>query len=291
MNDYEIENVFYNVGLGPVQFAMQSCDDDDEDAPVSEQLEKAFTNEFGNVAHNWSTRGTNHVASFNQDNTEKEAWFDANGVWLMTETDIAYDALPAAVKQAFEALTQYEGWKRDDVDMLERKGMEKVYVIEIEKGKEELDLYFDINGNLLKEVADKDDDSFNYLPSELPATVAQLLNEKYAGYKLLEVEVDPVSKLLEVDVLLQSAKLEVCFDVTASYAWVSTSQDVQYASLPDVVKTAAQNAVKEHAGYELDDEEAEKVATPTGTYYIVELEMDGKPDIQVEIKEDGTLKQ
>lgn len=143
----------------------------------------------------------------------------------------------------------------------------------------------------MKEVADKDDDSFNYLPSELPATVAQLLNEKYAGYKLLEVEVDPVSKLLEVDVLLQSAKLEVCFDVTASYAWVSTSQDVQYASLPDVVKTAAQNAVKEHAGYELDDEEAEKVVTPTGTYYIVELEMDGKPDIQVEFKEDGTLKQ
>lgn len=39
--------------------------------------------------------------------------------------------------------------------MLERKGMEKVYVIEIEKGKEELDLYFDVNGKLLKEVADK----------------------------------------------------------------------------------------------------------------------------------------
>ena len=51
-------------------------------------------------------------------------------------------------------------------------------------------------------MADKDDDSFNYLPSELPASVAQLLNEKYAGYKLLEVELDPVSKLLEVDVLL-----------------------------------------------------------------------------------------
>ena len=161
----KLKMYFIMLALGLFSFAMQSCDDDDEDAPVSEQLEKAFTNEFGNVAHNWSTRGTNHVASFNQDNTEKEAWFDANGVWLMTETDIAYDALPAPVKQAFEALTQYEGWQRDDVDMLERKGMEKVYVIEIEKGKEELDLYFDVNGNLLKEVADKDDDSFNYLPS------------------------------------------------------------------------------------------------------------------------------
>ena len=152
----KLKMYFIMLALGLFSFAMQSCDDDDEDAPVSEQLEKAFINEFGNVAHNWSTRGTNHVASFNQDNTEKEAWFDANGVWLMTETDIAYDALPAPVKQAFEALTQYEGWKRDDVDMLERKGMEKVYVIEIEKGKEELNLFFDVNGNLLKEVADKE---------------------------------------------------------------------------------------------------------------------------------------
>ena len=108
----KLKMYFIMLALGLFSFAMQSCDDDDEDAPVSEQLEKAFINEFGNVAHNWSTRGTNHVASFNHDNTEKEAWFDANGVWLMTETDIAYDALPAPVKQAFEALTQYEGWKR-----------------------------------------------------------------------------------------------------------------------------------------------------------------------------------
>ena len=78
----KLKMYFIMLALGLFSFAMQSCDDDDEDAPVSEQLEKAFTNEFGNVAHNWSTRGTNHVASFNQDNTEKEAWFDANGVWL-----------------------------------------------------------------------------------------------------------------------------------------------------------------------------------------------------------------
>ena len=61
--------------------------------------------------------------------------------------------------------------------------------------------YFDVNGKLLKEVADKEDYSENYLPSELPATVIQLLNEKYAGYRLLEAEVDPVAKLLEVDIL------------------------------------------------------------------------------------------
>jgi hypothetical protein len=55
-------------------------------------------------------------------------------------------------------------------------------------------------------------------------------------------------------------------------------------------KDCTLKAAEKHAGYELDDDEAEKVVTPIGNHYIVELEMDGKPDIQVEIKEDGTLK-
>ncbi|EJW98023.1 lipoprotein [gut metagenome] len=205
----------------------------------------------------------------------------------MTETDIAYDALPDAVKQAFAALTQYKNWKCDDVDMLERKGMEVVYVIEIEQGRKEIDLYFDAKGNLLKEVADTDDNSANYLPAQLPGAVTQLLNERYAGYQLLDVETDKETKLLEVDILFQGQNLEVCFN-PSSYAWVSTSQDVLFASLPQAVKEAAKNAVHNHPGYELEDDEAEKVTTPAGIYYIVELEMDGKPDIPVKIKEDGT---
>ena len=50
----KLKMYFIMLALGLFSFAMQSCDDDDEDAPVSEQLEKAFINEFGNVAHNLS---------------------------------------------------------------------------------------------------------------------------------------------------------------------------------------------------------------------------------------------
>lgn len=104
----KLKMYFVMLAMGLLSFAMQSCDDDDN-APVSEQLENAFVKEFGNIAHDWSTRGTNHIATFNQDNKEKEAWFDVNGVWLMTETDIVYEALPAEVKTTFEALTKYDG--------------------------------------------------------------------------------------------------------------------------------------------------------------------------------------
>lgn len=280
---------FMMLAMGMLSLSIQSCDDDDDDNNAPEKWENAFVQKFGNETHSWSTRGANYVATFNQDNKEKEAWFDANGEWLMTETDITYESLPTAVKTAFEALETYKGWTRDDVDMLERKGMETVYVIEVEKGKEEMDLYFDAKGNLLKEIADKEDNSEDYLPSALPESVLKVLQDKYNGYKLLDADVDPVSHLLEVDVLLQNTQLEVCFDPAAKYAWVSTSQDVLFTSLPAPVKKAAEKAESENKGFELDDE-AEKVTTPAGIYYIVELEMDGKPDIQVKINEDGTVK-
>ena len=259
----KLKMYFVMLAMGLLSFAMQSCDDDDN-APVSEQLENAFVKEFGNIAHDWSTRGTNHIATFNQDNKEKEAWFDVNGVWLMTETDIVYEALPAEVKTTFEALTKYDGWKRDDVDMLERKNMETVYVIEVEKGNEEYDLYFDTKGNLLKEVADKEDDSEDYLPTALPDAVSKILNEKYAGYKLLETDLDKTTHVLEVDILLQAIKLEVCF---VNNVWVSTAKEVLYDTLPAKVKEAVENALKEHQGAELDDE-ADEVDTPKGKYYM-----------------------
>lgn len=45
----------------------------------------------------------------------------------MTETDLPYAALPEAVKNAFQN-SEYGSWRPDDVDMIEREGMEPVYV-------------------------------------------------------------------------------------------------------------------------------------------------------------------
>lgn len=61
-------------------------------------------------------------------------------------------------KSAFES-SEYAKWKIDDVDMLERLDMETVYVIEVESGKQEFDLYYSAEGILIKNVADTDNDS------------------------------------------------------------------------------------------------------------------------------------
>lgn len=59
----------------------------------------------------------------------------------MTETDLPHASLPEAVKNAFKN-SEYGQWSLDDVDMLVREGMEPVYVLEVEQGPREMDLYY-----------------------------------------------------------------------------------------------------------------------------------------------------
>ncbi len=92
----------------------------------------------------------------------------------MTETDILFTMLPEAVRTAFGA-TEYASapWTVDDVDKLEREGVETVYVIEAEKHENgletEVDLYYSPDGVLVKKIVDAggDYDYGDYIPPSL----------------------------------------------------------------------------------------------------------------------------
>lgn len=183
----------------------------------------------------------------------------------MTETDLPYQALPAAVKSAFES-SEYAKWKVDDVDMLERPDMEKVYVIEVESGKQEFDLYYSEEGILVKSVADTDNDSENYLPVEIPAAIETFIKKQYPNARLVEIEVE--HGMTEVDIIDGNISKEIVFN--SSNEWISTSWDVRRNELPETVTHAIASSEK-YAGYQIDD--ADFVETPDeGEYYLVELE-------------------
>ena len=146
---------------------MQSCDDDDKGIAVSAELQNAFSDKYPDTrVMKWETEGGHYVAEFYNDRYEADAWFTPDGVWQMTETDLPYNALPAAVRNAFQS-SQYAQWRVEDVDMVERRAMETVYVIEVESGNQEIDLHYNVDGILVKEVSDMGGGAGNYLPSEL----------------------------------------------------------------------------------------------------------------------------
>ena len=88
-----------------------------------------------------------------------DVWFDTQAVWQLTEVNISWEGLPAAVQNAFNT-GEYANWKREDIDMLQYPVEPVQYVIEVEKGNMEYQLFYDQSGNLLdqKDVSgDKDD--------------------------------------------------------------------------------------------------------------------------------------
>ncbi len=58
--------------------------------------------------------------------------FDGTGKWVMTESNLRYSSLPQAIREQIEK-SVYSTWKKDDIDKIERAGMEAVYIIELEK--------------------------------------------------------------------------------------------------------------------------------------------------------------
>lgn len=261
--------------------SLASCDDDDDDnfwAP--EAVKTAFEAKYpGLKVSEWEKKSGYMVAEFRQDGKESEAWFTTSGTWTMTETDLGRDlnALPEAVRSSFQA-TEYavSPWRLDDVDRIERPALTTVYKLEVEKGETDVDLYFDADGILFKTVVDSDDEyNEDLLPTQLPEAVASVLHTKYPGAMILEVEYK--QGVYEVDLIHEGKSKDVL--VESDGTWIRTETEL-HGAWPAEIRQAVQNA---YPAYEIDDMELHD--TPTGMYYLVDLE-DALFDLMVSL--DGT---
>lgn len=271
----------YTLLLALSAWSLQSCDnDDDESIKVPVELQNAFSSKYPSVTNvKWESKSGYYVADF-RDGYEASAWFTPDGNWHMTETDIPYTALPSLVKTTFET-SEYASWKKDDVDKLERQGVETVYVIEVEKQNQEIDLYYSEEGVLIKSVVDTDDE---HLPSnQLTAAMEAFINEKYAGARIMEVDVNDRG-FTEVDIIHDRISKEVLFDKKGD--WNSTSGDIRINQLPEKVRNAASSP--QFSGYWIDDAEYCEYAKEV-SYYLIELEGNNLPDKKIKITGNGEL--
>lgn len=270
-----------------VTWSLQSCDNDDDGSiAVPAELQSAFSSKFPNAANvKWETKSGYYVADF-YDGYEASAWFTQDGKWQMTETDIPYNALPQAVKMSFEN-SEYASWKRDDIDKLERTGVETVFVIEVEKQNQEVDLYYSADGTLIKSIVDTDDDNSEHLPVQLTEAMKNFINEKYPNARIMEVDVEYDRNdwdfgYTEVDIIHNGISKDVLFNQTGN--WYSTSWEIRQNELPEAVNNTLNN---QYGEYRFD--EAEYIEKADGSiYYRIELEK-GDVDKVVNIGENGTV--
>lgn len=254
-----------------------SCNDDDNYLP-DDVVVRAFESKYPEAARvEWEVKGGYKVADFRIGTYDTEAWFQTNGEWIFTETDVRFDELPEAVKSSFSS-GDYASWRVDDVDKLERADAEVVYVIEVEQGNQDIDLYYSESGILVKAISDAVNN--NYEPLSLSKEIIDEVSRMYPGAPIYDFEREGV--YIEVDILDGKVHKEVVFDNDG--AWVYTEWEVRTSDVPEVVMATLNSG--EYQNYRIDDVDIRE--KPDGLYYIFELES-GNKEVYCTIKSDGTV--
>lgn len=255
-----------------------SCDNDDDNNYLPDQtVTKAFDEKYPNAGKvEWETKNGYEVADFHLSGNDTEAWFDNKGNWLMTKTEINFGLLPEPVRLSLNS-SEYKNWNKKDFDKLERSNTATVYVIEVEQGEQEFDLYYTENGTLLKAVPDDDN---NFQPVVIPQAIKDAINEMYAGATI--VEFDQEKNGFEVDILHNNIYKDVYFN--SENQWIYTEWDIKIADVPTIVMNALK--VSEYKDYKIDD--IDLIEKPAGIFYLFELEQ-GEREIDLTISAEGNI--
>lgn len=258
--------------------AFTSCDDDDNNYLPDQTITKAFDEKYPDAGKvEWETKGGYEVAEFHVSGNETEAWFDNKGNWVMTKTEINFGLLPEAVRKSLKS-SEYKDWKSTDFDKLERSNAATVYVIEVEQGEQEFDLYYTEDGILLKAVPDDDNDNFQ--PTVVPQAITDVINEMYPGATVLEFDSEKTG--FEVDILHNNIYKDVYFNT--GNEWLYTEWDIKEVNLPAIIMNAYK--ASDYKDYRIDD--IDVIENPAGISYVLELEK-GNDEVKMTISSEGKI--
>ncbi len=251
---------------------------------VDDVTKEAFVKDFpGATGVKWEKKQDYYVAEFYVDKREMEAWYDNVGKLYITEKDISREELPAAVEDAFQK-SAYADWKIDDIDQYDRDGYETIYILEVERGDDEVDLVYNKEGILLKEIVDNPGghNPGDYIISELPVGIKDYLDKNHKNSRIVDVDREPTK--WEVEIVEDGVKKELDFDKDGKN-WLQTKWEIIESEIPEAVKTGIKNS--EYVDWVIDD--VDYVINPEGEFYLIEFEKKGQNDVKVLFKADGSI--
>lgn len=282
-------------------WTLASCSDQNEgtDGTVSvpQNIQELFYQKYPDAKSvQWTSKDGYSVASFytSSDSVQNKcsAWFALHdGCWDMTEYEIPYMSLPDSVRMAFEA-SEYAvaPWKTDyEVEVLERDGIETLYVISVENqdNSSDMELYFSSDGILLKEVLDSiggGSHAEDFLPEAPSQTIDQWIGTHFPNARIIDLETENGGT--EVELLSQGVVYEILFSKEQN--WMYTKQELKrsmFQNMPPKVISALRTLTGFSGWGSVDDVEYYQTAG-NGNFYSIELESRFDEE-KVYISEDG----
>lgn len=124
---------------------------DSEDAVISGEqvpqiVQNIFAQKYPGRTPQWESQPYGYEAVFSENGIEYEVELSADGRWLETEYEVSSDEqFPAAVLN--QVRSRYPGYQitKREIEITPRGVF---YEVEVENGNEEIELYFDGQGNL-----------------------------------------------------------------------------------------------------------------------------------------------
>lgn len=134
-------------------FGLMSCA---QDAPSS--VKEAFEKKFPNAKSvKWEKENdAEWEADFKMNGIKYSANFLSDGSWKETEHEIKKSELPTEVQNTLNQ--QFNEYKIEEAEMVETSEFSG-YEIEIEKGKEAIELVIDKSGKVLKQKTEEEDEN------------------------------------------------------------------------------------------------------------------------------------
>ena len=151
-------------------------------------------------------------------------------------------------------------------------------MIEVEKSKQEFDLFYAEDGTLIKAVEDIDNNN-NYQPNTVPEVLKNFINEKYPQATIVDIEVE--KGITEIDILHENKAKELHFN--SANEWLYTTWDVREREIQDI----ATKVLNDNPGFKIDDIDYKESADGSEVY-IFELEK-GNQEIHVTVNMEGNV--
>lgn len=141
-------------------FILAACGNPEKskEVTVPSAVMEAFTKQFPGASNvKWSLESENeYEAEYEIGEIEQASNFDASGKWLVTETVVSQNDLPAAVQSSLAAA--YEGFIITKAEKVETFDKGTSYEVKLKKDEKVISLDVSADGVILKKTEKEDND-------------------------------------------------------------------------------------------------------------------------------------